>query len=233
LKNVPLIVIQCRINSKRLPFKALYPIAGIPLIVFLFKRLKNTLDSRDYRLVLATTKKQEDDILAYWAQEEKIDVIRGQEDNVVSRYNDCLDIFDSDIVVRVTGDNPLTCPNIIKFIIDEMIRLSVDYIQPIDIPYGVGAEVYSSQLIRSLNTKKLNKEEKEHLNLNIINNPDIYLPVFCKINENISRPDIRLTVDTKEDWECINALFTEKEKEQSPWKLSLLEIIKRVDKNAI
>jgi len=138
----PLIIIQCRINSKRLPYKALYPIAGIPLVVFLFKRLKQGLSKDNYHLVLATTKKSEDDIVATWANEENINVIRGEENNVVSRYNDCLDSFNTNVVVRVTGDNPFTCPNIIKLIIDRMVDHSVDYVQPIDIPYGAGAEAY-------------------------------------------------------------------------------------------
>lgn len=37
---IPLIIIQCRFSSTRLPGKVLYPLNGLPILVFLIRRIK-------------------------------------------------------------------------------------------------------------------------------------------------------------------------------------------------
>ncbi|NWH04943.1 cytidylyltransferase domain-containing protein [Desulfobacter latus] len=66
------IIIQCRFLSSRLPGKAMYPLRGIPILVFLIRRLKHFLSEEYFRLILATSDLSQDDPVAAWAKYEGI-----------------------------------------------------------------------------------------------------------------------------------------------------------------
>ena len=80
---LPLIVIQCRFSSKRLPGKVLYPIRGLPILVFLIRRLKKS--NITGRIIVATTDRSEDDLVVAWAVQEGVKVVRGETDDLLSR----------------------------------------------------------------------------------------------------------------------------------------------------
>ena len=109
-----LVVIQCRYNSTRLPGKAMMLLGGIPMLSFLLKRLKAGLPEERFKIILATTEDAADDIIANLGEEEEAEVLRGEEYDVLKRYLRCLEAFPADIVVRVTADNPFTCPEVIE-----------------------------------------------------------------------------------------------------------------------
>ena len=54
-----LLIIQSRMESKRLPNKSLFPINKIPLVVLVAKRVK----SKKYNTIVATTTRESDDDL--------------------------------------------------------------------------------------------------------------------------------------------------------------------------
>ncbi len=225
--NKTLVVIQCRMNSKRLPGKAVWPLSGIPVILFLIRRLVNLLPMKEYKIILATTTMAQDDILAAWAIEEGITVIRGDANDVMKRYLTCLDYHPADTVVRVTADNPLTCPEMIMWLAQIAQQQQADYVFCTNVPQGSGVDVFSSGILRYMNTLDLRPDEREHINLYILNHKKRFKTVFPKAQGLIARPDLRMTIDTREDWEHIGSLFLPKE--QEPWNIGINEIIKRMD----
>ena len=74
-------------------------------------------------------------------------------------------------------------------------------------------------------------DEREHINLNILRNPEMFKIFSLNIKGELARPDLRMTVDTKEDWQRVDALFNPAETE--PWKISLYDAVKRMDKARI
>ena len=231
MKYQTLIVVQCRSNSTRLRGKALYPLCGIPILAFLLRRLKSRLDDKKYHIVLGTTKREEDDMLETWALEEGVHVVRGEEDDVLRRFIQCLDCCHSETVVRITADNPLTCPEILKWLVREKQEKNVEYVQCENLPYGVGVDVFSSDLLRVLDGETTDQGEREHINLHILKNLDKFRTLFLNIEGELARPDIRMTIDTEEDWQRVKSLF--KVTEAEPWRISLSEAIKRMDKKFI
>lgn len=225
--NKVLVVVQCRFNSSRLPGKALYPIAGVPMLAFLLRRLKAGLPENRFTVMIATTEHQPDDIVATWGVAEKVAVCRGEEDDVLKRYAKCLDYCDVATVVRVTADNPLTCPEIIKWLVQEKEAGDLDYIQCTNLPCGTGTDVFSSTLLKFLHQNLTDPAEREHINLHILRNPEKFKRYFTEIKGELARPDLRMTVDTKEDWFNIASLFNRTEK--VPWEIPLSEAIERVD----
>jgi spore coat polysaccharide biosynthesis protein SpsF len=224
-KMKPLIIIQCRFSSTRLPGKALYPINGIPILVFLIRRLKCV--SIKGKIIVATTERPEDDPVAAWAEYENVEVVRGETDDVLSRYLKCLEIFPSNIVVRVTGDNPLTDPGIINLVIDEMGTGNWDYINTINgYPYGAGVDAFKSVIIQDLNKVVHDSAEREHLDLHIHNNKKRFQSCDMAPPDELARDDVRITIDTLEDWQRMEMLLSNI---KEPLKISLKDVIKRFD----
>jgi len=224
------VIIQCRFNSSRLLGKALYPICRIPMLTFLIQRLKQGLNS-SFKIILATTKNLEDDIIEQWGNSLTIPVVRGDESDLLKRFCQTIKLYPSKSIVRVTADNPLTCPNIIKWLVEEQHNQGLDYAVCMNLPYGTGVDVFSDDSLFFLNSLHLNDDEREHINLHILNNKKKFNLFLTQIKDERARPDINLTVDNYEDWKRINALFKSDEKE--PWKISLTEAITRMDKNSI
>ena len=86
-----LIVIQCRFNSRRLPGKALMPMAGTSMLGFLIRRLQWGLKETGWNIMLATTLRQDDDAVAEAGSELGLQVFRGEEDDVLARFGRCME----------------------------------------------------------------------------------------------------------------------------------------------
>jgi spore coat polysaccharide biosynthesis protein SpsF len=231
MRKKVLIVVQCRSNSTRLRGKALYPISGIPIIVFLLRRLRSGLWEDEYRIVLATTKNQQDDVVESLGLEEGVDVVRGEEDDVLKRYMECLERYPTETVVRVTADNPLTCPEITKWLVKEKQDRNSDYVKCENLPYGAGVDVFSSGLLRILNKETKDQDEREHINLFVLRNKEKFNICSQNAKGDIARPDLRMTIDTREDWQLVKSLFRRDEIE--PWRITLREVIERMDKTCV
>lgn len=219
------IIIQCRFSSSRLPGKALYPVCGIPLVDFLIKRLKSRLSQDEFEIILATTSNSCDDPVAAWGQYEGIAVVRGSEDDVLSRYIEVLKLYPSSVNVRVTADNPLTCPEIIKKSVHLLKEKGLDYVGVKDFPYGSGVDVFRDRLIYLSDKEGHSKEDREHINNYLLNNPKKFNREDIEAHGELKRPGLRVTIDTMEDYNNVS-LALKKISSEKPWEISLKEVIK-------
>ena len=78
------VILQARTGSSRLPRKVLADLAGRPMLAFLVERLKRC-PSVD-RCILATTELPEDDELADLGDSLGLKVVRGSQQDVLSRF---------------------------------------------------------------------------------------------------------------------------------------------------
>ena len=99
--------ITARMGSSRLPGKVLAGICGKPLLSHIAVRLRR---SRVEKIILATTPRADDNILADWARKEGIPCFRGSEDDVLDRVVHAHRIIGSEIVVQAWGDSPFIDP---------------------------------------------------------------------------------------------------------------------------
>jgi spore coat polysaccharide biosynthesis protein SpsF (cytidylyltransferase family) len=98
----PVVLIQCRSSSSRLPGKALLPIRGIVSAVLCAKRAANS--GLDVKIV--TSKDPSDDELAKTLKAERVAYFRGNLRNVLQRFYDALYGVDGcTAVVRLTADH--------------------------------------------------------------------------------------------------------------------------------
>lgn len=199
------IIVQARMGSSRLPGKVMKEILGKTMLSILIERLMRVKNA--HRLIIATTIHPRDEaIVAEVKKYPKVDLFRGSEDDVLSRYYEAARRYKLDTVIRVTSDCPLSDPAIIDTLIDYFYSLEdADYASNTlkkTFANGVDAEVCSFQALEQAYALGKRPHHKEHVTTYIYEN----LKCFnYEDTEDNSR--FRITVDTPEDFQLVKEIF--------------------------
>jgi spore coat polysaccharide biosynthesis protein SpsF len=206
-----LAILQARLGSTRLPGKVLMPIQGKPILEHIidFMRHSKLTD----QIVVATTTLTEDNSIEEISKKIGIACYRGDPADVLSRYYECARFFKGDLIVRITGDNPMIDPAVV----DDMIRIckeaSCDYVSNVlhkTYPIGCSScEVFTFSILKKLHETRKDKLSREHVTYHIRENPNLYIVKEVLAPAGLSRPNWRLTVDYPEDFELIKEIFSE------------------------
>ena len=225
MKNKAIILIAVRLNTKRLKEKALLNLYKKPLILSLTDRLKNS--KLVSNIVWCTSKEKVDDRLEILAKKTKIKIFRGPSKDVMLRFILAAKKYKAKTVVRVTGDNPLTDPGVIDFLIKKHQKKQSDYTACNSIPYGTRAEVISLKALKKCHKMLIDPKSSEYMTW-MLYRPKIFKVVDAiSPNPKINRPEISLTVDYKKDYINLKKIY-----ENYKGELPKLEtIIKWIDKN--
>lgn len=128
------IFIPVRLSNTRLPGKALKPIHGKPILHYLINRLKQI--PKISNIVICTTINSIDDPLIEFCKNEKISFYRGSEKDILNRFLEASQKFNSDFIINVDGDDIYTDPDLISELISEYEKNKPDYIDMIGFPFG-------------------------------------------------------------------------------------------------
>ena len=115
MKNKIVAIIEARMSSTRLEGKVLKKIDGEEVLKIIIKRLR--FSKQINQIIVATTKAKKDDRIARFLKKNKQLYYRGSSSDVMGRIINAAEKFKAEIIVRVTGDNPLTDPNIIDYML--------------------------------------------------------------------------------------------------------------------
>lgn len=194
------VVIQARMGSTRLPGKVLKPIAGKPLLEHVTGRLQQLRHT--VQVVVATSTMARDDAVLEWCRQHAVECFRGSEEDVLDRYLACAEFYGFEVVVRLTADNPFTDVAELDRLLDLHIASGNDYTHSFGMmPLGVGAEVFSLDALRRSHAEGHEPHHREHVNEYIPEHPERFCIGVLDVPASKRRPDLRLTVDTEEDWQ--------------------------------
>lgn len=219
------IILQARLSSSRLPGKMLMPVGGLPLCVLCAKRAAES----GHKVVVATSEEASDDPLCKALEEYGLSYVRGPLDNVLKRFIVATEeLNDDDLVVRLTGDNPLVDGDFVNEIIEHHKASGAQYtrsLSPIDkLPYGISAEVIECGALRALHNSNVGEDDREHVTSYLTKKGEYNL-FTSKLDEDLSH--LRVTVDTPEDYDRAVALFEgQKDPIHVPWQ-ALIEKLKK------
>jgi len=214
------LIIQARMGSTRLPGKVMMDICGKPLLAWIIERMEETVLTD--RIIVATTKKDQDEVIIDLAKRYDVDVFRGDERDVLGRFYEAASFFmkkdkieeDNLVIVRVCADNPLVDPlevdRIIGFFLKSGYEYVFNHIPAFDngYPNGLGAEVFSFKILKELQSKAKDESHREHVTKYIWDNPNEFPIGALKAPLSIRAPFLRLDVDTKEDLEWIRKVYS-------------------------
>lgn len=198
-------VIQARVSSTRLPGKALKDLCGHPLIFHVIERAKK-IKGVD-QVILATGERVENRPLIEIAESMGISHFTGSEDDVLSRYWKSVEHINCDYVIRITGDNPFTDDYSASMALDYAIKQNADHCYISGIPIGTGVEIIKKTALEEANIKGLKPHHREHVTPYIKENPEIFRLKRYNAEVEILFPDLRLTVDTDEDFALAELLY--------------------------
>lgn len=198
------IIIQARMTSTRLPGKVLLDLAEKPVLWHVVERCKK---SKVDEVIVATTTNKTDDVIVDFCKEHKIKFFRGSEDDVLERYYLCAKEHALDHIIRVTSDCPLIDPDLINQLIEKYFEEKYDYVR-IDtdtFPRGFDAEIFSFENLNKSRNLSKEKGDREHVTLFLRKNPHIFKN--SSLINGIDNSHIRVTLDTKEDYELLQKVF--------------------------
>ena len=160
-------IVQARTSSSRLPGKVLLPICGKPMILYQLERLKRC--KHIDQLVLATSTDITDETLADQVKAEGYKVFRGDLEDVLERFRACSAKENASIVVRLTGDCPLSDPVLIDELIEAYLNGDWDYLgncideDKLTVPDGFDAEIFDARLLERASREAMLPSEREHV----------------------------------------------------------------------
>ena len=206
------IIIQARMGSSRLPGKVLKKIGDKSLLEHIFFCL--SLLRHPAKIILATSTHQRDDVIESFCRNRSIEYFRGSEENVLERYYLCTKKYGFNHIVRLTADNPFTDMEELNNLIKLHLETGADYSHSFQkLPIGVGAEIFTFDALEKSFFSGKKEHHKEHVNEYVLENPELFKISVLSVPPEKNRPDIRLTVDTEEDYKKACCIIEKSSKE--------------------
>ena len=203
-------IIQARTSSSRFPKKVLQSLPYNSDTCVLQQDIRRVKKSKLVdEVIIATSTDLEDDEIVEVAIKENVPFFRGSLDNVLERYYKSAIEFELDKIVRITSDCPCVDWNIIDKVIESHLNSDADYTSNSLIesfPRGIDCEVINFEILEKAYLNANEKYEEEHVT------PYIYKshPEDFKINkyfENEDNSDIRITLDTPQDYALLCTIY--------------------------
>jgi len=197
------LVLQARIDSSRLHGKSLLPLNGRHLIF----RVMEALGALPVEAKILACPEDSVSAFSQLAVETGFVLVAGPKDDVLARY--CLAIrrIGADRIIRATGDNPFVFVDAAAAINAEAIEQDADYAAYSELPYGAGVESVSSEALLRAEREAKDPAEREHVCPYLYNNGDLFRLHRPPAPPSWRAPEIRLTVDTHEDYERALAIY--------------------------
>lgn len=202
--------IEARMGSSRLPGKVLLEVEGIPLLQLMIERVKRSkyIDG----IVIATVDNDENLPIVSLAKSLGVNFFKGSEENVLERVVGAGKYFQADTLVQLTGDCPLIDPELIDECVEEFLLGKVDYVANELVrtyPIGFDVAVMSLKTLEStISMPDLSDADKEHVTTYIVDRPHIFIQKNIFAPKFLDRPELSITLDTKEDFEVIREIVT-------------------------
>lgn len=221
-------IIQARCGSTRFPDKVFAPIDGKPLLFHVVDRLRyaRSIDG----IVVATTVSPKDDRIEAWCRENDVPCFRGSEDDVLNRYYQASQAFPSDVVVRITADDPFKEPAVIDAVVGKLLKEGYDHVTnnlPPSFPEGLDCEAFRKEALDRSEREAETAFEREHVTQYIYHHPELFRIGNVSHGEDLS--SLRWTIDKEADLEMVRAVYAHRDKGRTGLLLmdEILDILKR------
>ncbi len=201
-----LAIIQARMSSQRLPGKVLRPLCGIPMLLYQYRRVLDSvmIDS----LVVATSIDKSDSPIRELCSRNRIPCYSGNLEDVLDRFYWLAMFLRPHHIIRLTGD----CPLIDSEIIDETIRIHLsggyDYTHATTEtgwPDGYDTEVMTLDTLRRTWEGAGSQYDREHVTTYIRQHPELFR--IGKYRNSKDQSSIKLSVDTEDDFLRVERLL--------------------------
>lgn len=195
-------------RSTRLPGKVLRPLGGRPMLEVLIERVRRAPSIDE--IVIATTDDGSAGPIVELANTLGVRVFCGSEHDVLARVVGAARSCDADLIVSLTGDNPLVDPNVIEQAIATYREGNVDYVSntlDVTFPRGSRVQVFARALLEEVERVAEEPAHREHVTLYIYEREGRFRLRNLTSGLSPEATRFRLTVDTPEDFEVVSKVY--------------------------
>ncbi len=189
-------------------------------------------------LVIATSISEKDDSIAAIGKNHNVSVYRGSEENVLERFIGAARENGFKKIIRVCADNPFLDMKALQWQINRFQKSNFDYAcycledqtPTIKTHYGFWTEAVKLTALAKVNRDTNERFFQEHVTSYIYSFPENFKIDFSRIDSEVEEAaSIRLTVDTKEDFEIAKRIYLDLDNNQTSF--TALNIIRSIKKN--
>ena len=210
-------VIQARVGSTRFPGKVLEDLGGRPVLEWVVRAARSA--TQIDTVVVATSTRAADDVVAELAAHLGVAVVRGSEDDVLSRFVAALDAHPADAIVRLTADCPLLDPTLIDAVAGAWVASPThDYVSTVLVrclPRGMDVELVTAGALRAVDRTAVG-HDRIHVTSGLYAQPSAYRLLGLCVTPPAN--DLRVTLDTREDLALLRALVAELSDAPPSWR---------------
>lgn len=207
----PLVVVQARMGSSRLPGKVLLPLAGAPLLQRMLERVRAARTPFD--LVVATTDLPADAPVVALCQSIGVPVFRGHPTDLLDRHYKAARAARAEVVVKIPADCPLVDPAAIDRVLGAFLAEPdrFDYLgnlHPATWPDGNDVEVLPFAVLEEAWREAARPFEREHTTPFVWDRPERFRVgnVAWETGRNLSMTH-RFTIDYPEDYAFVSSVY--------------------------
>ena len=197
------IVIQARLNSKRLPGKVLFKINNTTVLEHVYKKIikiKNNYKNIK-NIIIATSDNKLDNKIYNFCKNKCFPVFRGKLNNVYHRLTSAAELYNTDYLIRISADSPLIDISLIEYALNNINISNYDLITnvfPRSYPKGQSFEIISLNLLKENYKNILTSSDKEHVTKYFYRNCSKF-KIFNVKNKHENLSSYNFAVDTKKD----------------------------------
>lgn len=200
--------IPVRLDSERLPRKALSKIAGKTVLEHLIHRIeavKQIVSKRD--IVVCTTTDSSDDDLQKLANEVGVSCFRGEKNDLIKRFYDANQIFNFEEILQIDGDDPLVPPEYSELTLEKLCNEGVDVACTKDLMFGLNVKAFTRQALHKVYEAYETLDNETGFGLYFLNEELCHVEYVEPTKSSHSNNKVRLTLDYPEDLAVISAVI--------------------------
>jgi len=208
------------------PFRGnsrLRKLAGMSLLEWVVRRTTESqlLDE----VVVVTGEGHRDEVVSSVPSD--VSLFVGQQNDHLGQFCEALDAYQPEHVVRICMDNPFTDPALIdRLITTANQRPGLDYIgycasdgrPALFCPVGVFSEWFTAEALQRADRESTDPRERNEISRYIQSHPELFQVRLIPVPPPLDRDDLRLQVDSSEDWEHAEAIYDALSPDSLDWQ---------------
>jgi spore coat polysaccharide biosynthesis protein SpsF len=201
-------IIQARMTSTRLPGKSLLPLAGVPMLEHVIRRVQRVPGLNEVRV--ATTNDGSEAPLNSLCERLGVLTYRGSVTDVLSRYVAVAAATNADLIMRITADCPFIDPEVSGRVLEALVKAPGRYSYvsntlPRTYPRGLDTEVFTRDALETAHREARDPADREHVTRFIYSQPERF--ALHGVTDSSDNSGLRWTVDTPEDYQFAQAVY--------------------------
>jgi len=199
------VFLQVRLDSSRLPGKALAILGDKTVVQCCFQALSNI--RADRRILV--TEPGSIEILGPLAEAAGWESFVGSKNDVLDRFVQTARATGTTTIVRATGDNPFVSAALANRLLDLHESHQADYSGFIGAPVGTGVEILRAHALEEAWASHPDDYEREHVSPFLYRRPDRFRILRPDVPLEYQAAEARVTLDTSEDLGYLRKLWAD------------------------